>query len=44
MNNLTYLPLTVALLAGQWELHGINCYQFFDIRHSWQKASELCKR
>jgi len=29
---------------GQWELQGIYCYQFFDIRHSWQKASELCKR
>jgi len=29
---------------GQWELEGIYCYQFFDIRHSWQKASELCKR
>ena len=32
------------LFSGQWELHGINCYQFFDIRHSWQKASDLCKR
>ena len=31
-------------ISGQWELHGINCYQFFDIRHSWQKASDLCKR
>ena len=29
---------------GQWKLHGLTCYQFFDIRHSWQKASELCKR
>merc|ERR1712172_751 len=29
---------------GQWKLHGLNCYQFFSIRHSWQKASELCKR
>jgi len=29
---------------GQWKLKGLYCYQFFDIRHSWQKASELCKR
>ena len=27
-----------------WELHGLHCYQFFNVRHSWQKASELCKR
>ena len=30
--------------TGQWKLHGLNCYQFFSIRHSWQQASELCKR
>ena len=39
-----YRFLIPFLLSGQWELHGINCYQFFDIRHSWQKASDLCKR
>ena len=27
-----------------WKLRGLHCYQFFNIRHSWQKASELCKR
>jgi hypothetical protein len=27
-----------------WNLRGLQCYQFFNIRHSWQKASELCKR
>ena len=32
-------------VSGQWELgQGYNCYQFFDIKHSWEKASELCKR
>ena len=27
-----------------WKLRGLHCYQFFNIRHSWLKASELCKR
>jgi hypothetical protein len=27
-----------------WKLRGLSCYQFFNIRHSWQKASDLCKR
>ena len=35
---------TISSFSGQWKLHGLNCYQFFSIRHSWQKASELCKR
>ena len=48
---ITSILATITLLknnslssAGQWKLHGLNCYQFFSIRHSWQKASELCKR
>ena len=39
-----WIFLMIFLVLGQWELQGINCYQFFDIRHSWEKASELCKR
>ena len=31
-------------LFSGWNLRGLQCYQFFNIRHSWQKASELCKR
>ena len=27
-----------------WSLHGLHCYQFFNFKHSWNKASELCKR
>ncbi|XP_077268738.1 sushi, von Willebrand factor type A, EGF and pentraxin domain-containing protein uif isoform X1 [Temnothorax americanus] len=27
-----------------WELRGIHCYKFFNIRHSWEKAAELCRR
>ncbi|XP_028131495.1 sushi, von Willebrand factor type A, EGF and pentraxin domain-containing protein 1 isoform X2 [Diabrotica virgifera virgifera] len=27
-----------------WELRGLNCYKFFNIRHSWEKAAELCRR
>ncbi|XP_040577922.1 uncharacterized protein uif [Lepeophtheirus salmonis] len=27
-----------------WKLHGLDCFQFFNIKHSWNKASELCKR
>ncbi|KAK9718535.1 CUB domain [Popillia japonica] len=27
-----------------WELRGLYCYKFFNIKHSWEKAAELCKR
>ncbi|XP_045124302.1 sushi, von Willebrand factor type A, EGF and pentraxin domain-containing protein 1-like isoform X1 [Portunus trituberculatus] len=27
-----------------WEIRGQYCYKFFDIRHSWDKAAQLCKR
>ncbi|XP_022825719.1 sushi, von Willebrand factor type A, EGF and pentraxin domain-containing protein 1 isoform X1 [Spodoptera litura] len=27
-----------------WELKGLHCYKFFNIRHSWEKAAELCRR
>ncbi|XP_052128948.1 sushi, von Willebrand factor type A, EGF and pentraxin domain-containing protein 1 [Frankliniella occidentalis] len=27
-----------------WELRGLHCYKFFTIRHSWEKAAELCRR
>ncbi|CAD6227295.1 GSCOCG00006083001-RA-CDS, partial [Cotesia congregata] len=27
-----------------WELKGIYCYKFFNIKHSWEKAAELCRR
>ncbi|XP_063243609.1 sushi, von Willebrand factor type A, EGF and pentraxin domain-containing protein 1 isoform X2 [Bacillus rossius redtenbacheri] len=27
-----------------WELRGLHCYKFFSIRHSWEKAAELCRR
>ncbi|XP_071439306.1 uncharacterized protein uif isoform X2 [Hetaerina americana] len=27
-----------------WELRGLYCYKFFSIRHSWDKAAELCRR
>ena len=27
-----------------WRLHGLHCYQFFNFKHSWNKASELCQR
>ncbi|XP_069668601.1 uncharacterized protein uif isoform X2 [Periplaneta americana] len=27
-----------------WELRGLHCYKFFSIRHSWEKAVELCRR
>ncbi|KAH1029276.1 uncharacterized protein LOC109533262 isoform X1 [Dendroctonus ponderosae] len=27
-----------------WELRGLYCYKFFNIRHSWEKAAELCRR
>ncbi|GBP19642.1 Fibropellin-1 [Eumeta japonica] len=28
----------------RWELKGLHCYKFFNIRHSWENAGELCKR
>ncbi|KAK9881868.1 hypothetical protein WA026_018067 [Henosepilachna vigintioctopunctata] len=27
-----------------WELRGLHCYKYFSIRHSWEKAAELCRR
>ncbi|XP_012280254.1 sushi, von Willebrand factor type A, EGF and pentraxin domain-containing protein 1 [Orussus abietinus] len=27
-----------------WELRGTHCYKFFNIRHSWEKAAEICRR
>uniref|UniRef100_T1IXR4 Uncharacterized protein n=1 Tax=Strigamia maritima TaxID=126957 RepID=T1IXR4_STRMM len=27
-----------------WELKEFHCYKFFDIKHSWRKAAELCRR
>ncbi|CAL4150116.1 unnamed protein product [Meganyctiphanes norvegica] len=27
-----------------WVLRGQNCYRFYNIRHSWEKAAQLCKR
>ncbi|XP_045468348.1 sushi, von Willebrand factor type A, EGF and pentraxin domain-containing protein 1 isoform X2 [Harmonia axyridis] len=27
-----------------WELRGLHCYKYFNIRHSWEKAAELCRR
>jgi hypothetical protein len=32
------------MFSGRWKLQGLYCYQFFDIKHSYQKASELCQR
>ncbi|KAJ8978621.1 hypothetical protein NQ317_011252 [Molorchus minor] len=36
------LKNTYAYLS--WELKGLHCYKFFNIRHSWEKAAELCRR
>ncbi|CAG7724478.1 unnamed protein product [Allacma fusca] len=27
-----------------WELHGLHCYKYFSIRHSWERAAQLCQR
>nr|ABN49272.1 IP16828p [Drosophila melanogaster]ABV82230.1 IP16928p [Drosophila melanogaster] len=27
-----------------WELRGLNCYKYFNIKHSWDKSAELCRR
>ncbi|XP_076318247.1 uncharacterized protein LOC143229580 isoform X1 [Tachypleus tridentatus] len=27
-----------------WSQNGIHCYRFFNIRHSWNKAAEVCRR
>ncbi|KAF4522838.1 hypothetical protein B566_EDAN008100 [Ephemera danica] len=27
-----------------WEMRGLHCYKFFSIRHSWDKAAEICRR
>uniref|UniRef100_A0A1A9UCN5 Uncharacterized protein n=1 Tax=Glossina austeni TaxID=7395 RepID=A0A1A9UCN5_GLOAU len=27
-----------------WELHGLQCYKYFNIKHSWEKSAELCRR
>ncbi|XP_055681349.1 sushi, von Willebrand factor type A, EGF and pentraxin domain-containing protein 1 isoform X2 [Lutzomyia longipalpis] len=27
-----------------WELRGLYCYKYFNIKHSWEKAAELCRR
>jgi len=27
-----------------WEYHGLHCYKYFSIRHSWERASQLCQR
>lgn len=30
-------------LSG-WEYQGLNCYKYFNIKLSWEKAAELCRR
>nr|CAD7258136.1 unnamed protein product [Timema shepardi] len=37
-------PLVSELTCHRWELRGLHCYKFFSIRHSWEKAAELCRR
>ncbi|XP_013781236.1 uncharacterized protein LOC106465521 [Limulus polyphemus] len=27
-----------------WSRYGIHCYRFFNIRHSWNTAAEVCRR
>ncbi|KAI8115214.1 CUB and sushi domain-containing protein 1 [Lucilia cuprina] len=27
-----------------WELRGLHCYKYFNIKHSWEKSAELCRR
>ncbi|XP_073822904.1 sushi, von Willebrand factor type A, EGF and pentraxin domain-containing protein uif isoform X2 [Musca autumnalis] len=27
-----------------WELRGLYCYKYFNIKHSWEKSAELCRR
>ncbi|KAI2796712.1 Calcium ion binding [Blomia tropicalis] len=27
-----------------WRREGIYCYRFFNIRHSWRRAAEICRR
>lgn len=27
-----------------WEYQELNCYKYFNIKHSWEKAAELCRR
>lgn len=39
----TKFSINFLLLTG-WELRGIHCYKFFNIKHSWEKAAELCRR
>ncbi|KAH9406286.1 C-type lectin (CTL) or carbohydrate-recognition domain (CRD) [Tyrophagus putrescentiae] len=26
-----------------WRREGIYCYRFFNIRHSWKRAAEICR-
>jgi len=31
-------------LFSGWELHGLHCYKYFSVRHSWERAAQLCQR
>lgn len=37
-----FFPLKIIYVG--WELRGLNCYKYFGIKHSWEKAAELCRR
>lgn len=34
----------ISIFVSGWDLRGLHCYKFFNIRHSWEKAAELCRR
>lgn len=41
------LTIQFLLLFGAftgWELRDLSCYKYFGIKHSWEKAAELCRR
>ncbi|KAH9517132.1 C-type lectin (CTL) or carbohydrate-recognition domain (CRD) [Dermatophagoides farinae] len=27
-----------------WRREGIYCYRFFNLRHSWRRAAQICRR
>ncbi|KPL96965.1 hypothetical protein QR98_0002110 [Sarcoptes scabiei] len=27
-----------------WRKEGIYCYRFFNLRHSWRRAAQICRR
>lgn len=42
-HNQTFTTNKLFLFLG-WELRGLSCYKYFSIKHSWEKAAELCRR